>query len=184
MKLLYIVVALQAEAQAFVDRYKLEKSSLGMYKIFSSEKLKIIVSGMGVINARNATQALINAYDITDEDSYLNVGICGAESSTAIGSLLAFSSVEYEGIEYKFQKKGEKLTCVDEPLSEPSYRAVDMESYGFYDAVVHNPAIQNFHILKVVSDHFKPQSVTKDGAKKLLFNQIDAINCMLNIERY
>ncbi len=175
IKLLYIVVALKAEAQAFVDRYKLEKYSLGIYKVFSSAKIKMIVSGIGVVNARNATQTLINAYDITDEDIYLNVGICGAESSIAIGSLLAFSSVVYEGIEYKLQEEGEKITCVDEPLSESSCKFADMESYGFYDAVVHNPAIKNFHILKVVSDHFEPQSVTKEGAKKLLFKQINAI---------
>ena len=179
MKLLYIVVALKAEAQAFVDRYKLEKSSLGMYKLFNDANIRLIVSGMGVLNARNATQALINAYDITDEDIYLNVGICGAESSIALGSLLDFSSVEYEGIEYKFKEEGEKITCVDKPLSEPLCKAVDMESYGFYDAAVHNPAIKNFHILKVVSDHFEPESVTKEGAKKLLFNQINAINSLL-----
>ena len=173
--MLYIVVALKAEAQAFIDKYKLEKSSLGMYKIFSSENIKMIVSGMGVINARNATQALINAYDIADEDIYLNVGICGAESSVALGSLLSFSSVEYEGIEYKFSGQGEKLTCVDEPLSKPSCKAVDMESYGFYDAVIHNPAIKNFYILKVVSDHFEPQSVTKEDAKKLIFQSIESI---------
>ena len=179
IQLLYIVVALKAEAQAYIDRYKLQKSSLSSYKLFSSKEMKLIISGMGVINARNATQALINAYDITDDDVYLNVGICGAQSSVVVGSLLSFSAVEYEGIEYKFKEDGELLTCVDEPLATPSCKFADMESYGFYDAVVHNPAIKNFHILKVVSDHFEPQSVTKDSAKKLLFNKINAINHIL-----
>lgn len=179
IQLLYIVVALQAEAQAYIDRYKLHKSSLGAYKLFASQDIQVIVSGMGVVNARNATQALINAYDITDDDIYLNVGICGAQNSVEIGTLLSFSALQYEGIEYKFKEDGELLTCVDEPLATPSCKFADMESYGFYDAVVHNPAIKHFHILKVVSDHFEPQIVTKEGAKKLLFNQIDSINSIL-----
>lgn len=177
--MLYIVIALKAEAQAFIERYKLDKSSLGRYKLFSTQDIKMIVSGIGVINARNATQTLINSYDIRDEDIYMNIGICGAESTVPLASLFSFSSVEYEGIVYKFKANGEKITCVDEPLSATSCKFADMESYGFYDAVIHNPAIKNFHILKVVSDHFKPQTVTKDGAKKLLFNQINAINSIL-----
>jgi len=55
-----------------------------------------------------------------------------------------------------------------------------MESYGFYDAVVHNPAIKRFHIFKVVSDHCEPKKVTKEKTKSLLFNVIDAINESIN----
>lgn len=135
----------------------------------------MVVSGIGVTNAREATQALIDAYDISDDDIYLNVGICGAQRTIPVGSLLSFGAVVYEGIEYRWEKDSQRLTCVDKPLSKPSYMAVDMESYGFYDAVIHNPAIKRFHIFKVVSDHFAPQKVTKDGAKKLLFNQIEEI---------
>ena len=55
-----------------------------------------------------------------------------------------------------------------------------MESFGFYDAVIHSPAIKKFHILKVVSDHFEPQKVTKVGTKLLIFNAIDDINIIIN----
>jgi len=67
------------------------------------------------------------------------------------------------------------INCVDEAIDENRYEIVDMESYGFYDAVIHNPAIKNFHIFKVVSDHFEPERVTKDGTKRLMFDVLDDI---------
>ena len=177
--MLYIVAALKSEAQAFVDKYKLTKSKLGKFVLFSNEDIFLLVSGMGIINARLATQALINQYDITDNDVYLNIGICGTSKEYEIGSLLEIGSISYDEIEYSFNGSLEQITCVDEAISENIYKIVDMESYGFYDAVIHNPAIKNFHILKVVSDHFEPERVTKDGTKKLISKNIDAINNIL-----
>jgi hypothetical protein len=43
-----------------------------------------------------------------------------------------------------------------------------MESFGFYEAVSLSKAIKRFYIFKVVSDRFEPQTVTKEGTKKLL----------------
>ena len=177
--MLYIITALKSEAQAYVDKYKLSKSKLKEYLLFSDENIILIVSGMGVVNARLATQTLINQYDITDDDIYLNIGVCGANSKYNIGSLLEIGSLSYNGINYVFKNSLEKITCVDEVISKDLYKVVDMESYGFYDAVIHNPAIKNFHICKIVSDHFEPEKVTKDGTKKLISKNIDAINNIL-----
>lgn len=178
--LLYIITALKSEAQAFVDKYRLTKSKLGAFVLFSNEEIFLVVSGMGVLNARLATQALINQYDITDEDIYLNVGICGASKEYEIGSLIEVGSIVYEEMLYKFKEDACEISCVNEAVNETLKEIVDMESYGFYDAVIHNPAIKNFHILKVVSDHFEPEKVTKDGTKKLLSKKIDDINSIIN----
>ena len=177
--LLYIVVALKHEAQAFVDKYKLTKTKLGEYPLFFNDTLKLIISGMGVANARNATQTLINNFDITDADIYINVGICGAKSSFAIGELIEIGNISYQGILHTFESSKEMIVCSDIEVSNNKYSIVDMESFGFYDAVIHNPAIKNFFIFKVVSDHFEPEKVTKESAKKLVFNQIDDINLLL-----
>lgn len=177
----YIVVALKSEAQAFVDKYKLKKEKLGNFTIFTNETIMLIVSGIGVINSRMATQTLINHFDITDDDTYLNVGICGADRRYEIGSLLEIGKLIYLHEEFKLHSDTPYiLSCVNEEIATEGYEIVDMESYGFYDAVMHSPAIKNYHILKVVSDHFKPQTVTKEGTKSLIFNQIDAINEILN----
>ena len=178
--MLYIVTALKSEAQAYVDKYSLTKSKLALYTLFSNANISLIVSGVGVVNARLATQTLINQYDITDDDVYLNIGICGAYKEHKIGSLLEIGSINYDEMTYMFDNSLKEITCVDEAINnEDSHKIVDMESYGFYDAVSHNPAIRNFYILKIVSDHFEPEKVTKDGTKKLISKNIDTINNIL-----
>jgi nucleoside phosphorylase len=179
--MIYIQTALKPEAQAFVDYFRLQKTKLDGYTLFENEQLKLIISGMGVKNARLATQTLINHFDISDADIYCNVGICGASKEYAIGELLACGGIVYEDIAYIFDERLPSITCVSQALFSPQYPLADMESYGFYDAVIHNPAIKRFHILKVISDHFEPQKVTKEMAKSLIFNQIDAIKSYLKI---
>ena len=177
--MLYIVTALKPEAQAFVDKYKLKKNKLQNYTLFQNENITLIISGIGAHSARLATQTLINNFDITDDDIYLNVGICAAPSTHNIGELIEIGSVTYRNTDYLFDAEKQTLTCKDEEAATEQKTIVDMESYGFYDAVIHNPAIKKFHILKVVSDHFKPQTVTKENTKSLLFNVIDDINRVL-----
>lgn len=178
--MLYIVTALKPEAQAFVDKYKLSKSKIGDFSLFSNDLMILIISGIGVDNATKATQTLINNYDIIDDDIYLNIGICGANKKYKIGTLLEIGNLTYNHKIKKLNSSSEEmLTCLDTPSCDDTYNIVDMESFGFYDAVVHSPAIKNYHILKVVSDHFQPSKVTKENTKSLIFNQIDAINKLL-----
>ncbi|MDQ7067500.1 MAG: hypothetical protein Q9M40_05770 [Sulfurimonas sp.] len=56
-------------------------------------------------HAREATQTLINNFDISDEDIFVNIGICGAKKDYKIGSLLEIGEVIYDGISYMFEKK-------------------------------------------------------------------------------
>ena len=178
--MLYIVSALKPEAQAFVDKYKLVKSKLSNFTVFSSTKMMLIISGIGVDNATLATQTLINHYDITDDDIYLNIGICGASKNYEIASLIEIGTLIYNTKSTSLHNNATAtLTCLNEEAHDDTYDIVDMESFGFYDAVIHSPAIKNFHILKVVSDHFEPQKVTKEKTKSLIFNAIDAINLIL-----
>lgn len=173
--MIYIVVALKAEAQAFVESYKLTKSSLATFTLYSNKDIRLIISGMGVTNARLATQTLINYFDITDEDHYFNIGICGASKAYEIGEVLEIGTILYEQTPYIFDENKREIVCVNEAMREAKYDIVDMESYGFYDAVRHNPAIKNFSIIKVVSDHFEPESVSKDGVKGLIIRALDSL---------
>jgi len=175
--MVYIITALKSEAQAFIDRYKLQKESLGGYKIFRDKNMILIVSGIGVDRARLATQTLINYFDITDEDIYLNIGICGADKRYEIGELIEIGQIEYQQQNYRFKKSITRtIHCVDDEMTTDKYDIVDMESFGFYDAVTHSIAIKRKYILKVVSDHFEPSKITKDSTKAVLFNKIDDIN--------
>jgi len=140
--MIYILVALKAEAQAFIDK-----------KIDA----QIIVSGMGSKNMQKATQIVVDK--MNKDDKIVNVGICAASKNYKIGQLV-------DGFK-------EKIVCVDEAVDDKNrYNIVDMESAGFLEASLH---VENRYIFKIVSDNFEPHTVTKDGAKKLIFNNIDKI---------
>ena len=177
--MIYIITALKPEAQAFVDFYKLKKLKLYDRVIFVGDGVKLIISGLGVVNSREATQALINHFDVTDDDVYLNVGICAAHEKYKLGSVLEIGSVTYEDLTYVFEKEKKTIVCLDEEAHTGVHQIVDMESFGFYDAVVHSLAIKKFHILKVVSDHFEPSTITKDNTKSFIFNVINDINFLI-----
>ncbi|WP_373002741.1 hypothetical protein [Sulfurimonas sp.] len=155
--MLYIICALKSEAQAFVDKYKLPKNR-------QNAQITLIVSGVGSENMFNATKDAVT--NMSNNDTIINVGICGGDKKFAIGELI--------------DARDENLTCVVSEISEHGqYELVDMESEGFLKAVQN---VENKYIFKVVSDHFEPHKVTKDKTKSLIFNVIDDINNKINFK--
>lgn len=100
-------------------------------------------------------------------DLLVNVGVCGASKKYKIAQLIdAFE---------------EEVTCVDEAIYDKNkYNIVDMESRGFLEA---SQNIQNRYMYKVVSDHFEPKTLSKDGVKKLIFDKIDEIMEKINNDK-
>lgn len=171
--MLYMVIALKSEAQAFVDKYKLKKEKLIGFSTFVGSDITIIVCGIGIANAKEATLCLVKNYKLNNDDIFVNVGICAADKKYNIGQLLEIGSIEYNNHTYVYNNLKESITCLNEEATDDKYKIVDMESFGFYDALKDHK--HNFYIFKVVSDHFEPSKVTKDSTKKLIFNVIDDI---------
>jgi len=172
----YIVSALKAEAQAFVDRYKLKKYKKESLVYFKNDLLCLVISGVGVENASFAVEQLCKYFPIAQEDIFLNVGICGASKKYDIGALINIDKIIYHKDEFELSHPViSTLHCVDVEISHNIYDIVDMESYGFYKScLIHN--IKNVYVLKIVSDHFEPSMVTKEKTKMLVFKNIDTIN--------
>lgn len=171
--MIYIIIALKSEAQAFVDRYKLQKNKLHDYTIYTAENLTVMVSGVGAKNAKNATETLIKNATIQDNDIFLNVGICAAKKSFTIGEVIKISHIVYDDTTYTINENAlATITCVTNEINEELYDIVDMESYGFFEVTKN---IKNRHIYKIVSDHFEPHKVTKEGTKKLIANTVNTI---------
>lgn len=174
--MLYIFTALKPEAQAFVDKFKLKKQKTDSYTLFCSDEIVLIVTGMGVINSKKAVRFIVEKFELKSDDSFLNVGICGASKEYKIGELLRIDCIEYENSRYKLSKDIKNIiTCKDEQQSSFEHNIVDMESFGFYSALCDFGKIKSAKIFKVVSDHFEPHVVKKDISKKLIFDKIDEI---------
>ena len=99
--MLYIICALKSEAQAFVDKYKLPKNK-------QNSKLTVIVSGMGSKNMFDATLRVVDA--MNENDTIINVGICGADKKFFIGQLI--------------DARKENLTCVDFEVWSCKFRSI------------------------------------------------------------
>jgi nucleoside phosphorylase len=147
--MIYILVALKAEAQAFVDKFKLDKT-------MQNNDICVIISGIGSENMLKAASTVVAKMDA--DDTIVNVGICGASKKHYISQLLDARDVD--------------ITCVDYEVSQDKFEVVDMESAGFLKACEN---VKNTYMFKIVSDHFKPETITKDMAKKLIFDKIDMI---------
>lgn len=172
--MLYVVTALKSEAQAFVDKYRLSKTKCGRFGIFEGENIKVIISGVGIFNAQEATKTLIEFFKPSMSDYIINIGICGADKRHHIGKLLKIGTIVYDNIEYEVDSYAPyTITCKEHEVSCNLYEIVDMESFGFYKAT---HGFCNRAVYKVVSDHFNPQSVTKEGTKKLISCVIDEIS--------
>jgi len=131
------------------------------------------VSGLGQENAKKATQTLLEYFSIKEQEQIINVGICGASKEYSLGELIEVNGVMYKENFYRLNsREGKTLTCIDSPAIDNKFTLVDMESFGFYQAV---KGMKNAYIFKIVSDHFEPQTVTKERTKNLLFRQIDEI---------
>ncbi len=160
----YIITATKSEAQAFIEKYKLDASK-------SNTLYSVIISGIGTKNMYNTMKILFA--QLKENDTLVNVGICGASDAFDIGELLQVDTATQ-----CINGTQKILTCVDEALEHTNlYDAVDMESYGFSQA---SQGFKNSYIFKVVSDHFEPSKVTKDKTKKLIYSQIDTIMEILN----
>ena len=128
--MIYIIVALKTEAQAFVDKYKL--------KNYTNGDMMVVISGIGVDAMFRATTKVLQNF--TKNDVILNVGICGASKKYKIVELI--------------DARQHNITCVDSEVRDAKYDIVDMESFGFYNAVIHSPAIKSFYIqlkIKIIS---------------------------------
>ena len=173
--MIHIFTALKPEAQAFVDKYKLKKEKIDNYTIYSNDTIILIITGVGIQKMQMGCEFIIQKYKSHQDDLFLNIGICGARENYPIGSLIEIGKLHYKNLNLIVDERFKNtLTCLDTEAIDDTYELVDMESYGFYKATYDK--YSNIYIFKVVSDHFKPETVTKEKTKSLIFNTIELIN--------
>ena len=172
--MLYIFTALKPEAQAFVDKFKLKKEKIENYTIYSNSSIFLIITGIGIENMKKASEFIMQKFKLNQDDSFLNIGICASREKNSIGTLLEIGKLNYKNLNLLVDERfNNTLTCIDYEATDDSYELVDMESYGFYESFYDK--YKNIYILKVVSDHFEPKTVTKENTKALIFNTIDDV---------
>ncbi|NOQ31368.1 MAG: hypothetical protein GQ570_09620 [Helicobacteraceae bacterium] len=179
--MIYLIVALNVEAQPIIDKLKLQKFKNMPFKSFYNSEYILTITGLGVENALMATTAIFTKFPPSEEDKIINFGICAAPKKYEIGELLLIDQISYKDETFKtklaFQStlKEENLTTLDKASSNELNTLVDMEAYGVYKAAKIFVKPIQLLFLKIVSDHFKPETITKDFAKELISNNLESL---------
>ena len=181
----YLITALDAEARPLIEYYRLKRDMSLPYTLYKNDNTLLLVSGMGKTNALMAVSALLGWRIPSSEDILINVGICGAPETFAIGeALLIHQIIEekrryYPDILFPHTLKETSLLCVDAPQSHTSDYPVDMESASVFQAAERFFKLHQMAFLKIVSDHFAPEYVTKDWVVESIRSNLDIVDHLI-----
>lgn len=163
--MIYIFSAFYAEAKNIIDHYGLKKEKspeMVRFDVFANESIRLVITGVGEINAAAAVSNIGGAYGISPDDEILNVG-CGAgfSSDICLGSIFLGNKLTeqmtgrtfYPDMLMKANFRECEIVTVARVLNEGSDSVVyDMEAAAVYQAAAFFVGPHRMHFIKLVSD--------------------------------
>lgn len=163
--MIYIFSAFYAEAKNIIDHYGLKKEKspeMVRFDVFANESIRLVITGVGEINAAAAVSNIGGAYGISPDDEILNVG-CGAgfSSDICLGSIFLGNKLTeqmtgrtfYPDMLMKANFREYEIVTVARVLNEGCDSVVyDMEAAAVYQAAAFFVGPHRMHFIKLVSD--------------------------------
>lgn len=163
--MIYIFSAFYAEAKNIIDHYGLKKEKspeMVRFDVFANESIRLVITGVGEINAVAAVSNIGGAYGISPGDEILNVG-CGAgfSSDICMGSIFLGNKLTeqmtgrtfYPDMLMKANFRECEIVTVARVLNEGCDSVVyDMEAAAVYQAAAFFVGPHRMHFIKLVSD--------------------------------
>ena len=179
--MIYIVIALMAEASPIIKNLKLTKSSDKPFKVFSSNEYKLIITGIGKEKATIATSHLLTLFSPTQNDYLFNIGICGAPKKFEIGEALIINKISthskyyYPDMLLRHDFRENSLLTVDKPQENKCDECVDMEASAIYSTSLHFLKSSQMAFIKIVSDHFSSEIPKKEDVSFWIETHVESI---------
>lgn len=163
--MIYIFSAFYAEAKNIIDHYGLKKEKSPetvRFDVFANDSIRLVITGVGEINAAAAVSNIGGAYGISPDDEILNVG-CGAGfcNETCLGSIFLGNKLTeqmtgrtfYPDMLMKTNLMECEIVTVARVLNEGRDSVVyDMEAAAVYQAAAFFVGPHRMHFIKLVSD--------------------------------
>lgn len=163
--MIYIFSAFYAEAKNIIDHYGLKKEKspeMVRFDVFANESIRLVITGVGEINAAAAVSNIGGAYGISPDDEILNVG-CGAgfSSDICLGSIFLGNKLTeqmtgrtfYPDMLMKANFRECEIVTVARVLNEGCDSVIyDMEAAAVYQAAAFFVGPHRMHFIKLVSD--------------------------------
>jgi len=157
--MILIHTALLCEAQSFIEYYKLKKINS---KIYSNDKILILISGIGKENTIDELNNVFLQYNISKA---LNIGIAGCnDTSVDIGSLFC-TNHQLQNISSLPLITKDEITTNSISTKPTLY---DMEAKYFEEVVLKKLPKDSIFIFKIISDYLSDQKLAKDFVKKII----------------
>lgn len=184
-----IVVALRCEAAPLISHYRLHGENRHRpFRVYSRGQLRLILAGVGKLNAAAAAAYLHGLDDGDRTRAWLNVGIAGharlavGEGAVAHKVIDRASGACWYPARIAPRTPSLALTTVDEVvLLHRGETLFDMEAAGFCAAVSRFASCELMQCYKVVSDNRAepPEYVSEDGVRDLIGGHLDGIGDLL-----
>ncbi len=178
----YLVIALPAEARAFLDYLPFRRSDTLPFPLYYHDDFLLCVTGSGYENAVMATAALLGHRPPKAGDLLLNTGICAAPEAYPLGTLLVAHKVTckempgyYPDMLLSHDYPEVTLESVLNPQREPLAHPVDMEAHAVFKAASRFMGVHQLLFAKIVSDHFEPDRITKEMGTALITAHVEAL---------
>lgn len=179
-----VFIAMKQEAAPLIERLSLKHTSSPIFETYENERIRLIITGLGKINAASAAGFCLGRYG--KDTHYINYGTAAGDN-TQIGQTFFAAQIidEASGREY-FPDIADhsfphvSLHTVDKPIlisnspesiSEklPIY---DMEAFGIFSALKNAVTPDRITIIKTVTDSGTPDF---SKTKQMLENSADTV---------
>lgn len=197
--MLIITTAYHREAEALIEHFSLKQNrSFNVRPIFESDSIRLVVTGIGSLNAAIGTTIACADVDPLYPLAIINFGICGGMPNEKIGALFQINKImsaaarksHYPDMMLRFGLPESGLETREQafiynesiPLTAP---LVDMEAFGFFEAARAFVPSSRIFIFKLLSDHGASLEDIKSEISRLLTAQHDQlVRVIEQIESY
>ncbi|MCB0320265.1 MAG: hypothetical protein KDD60_05010 [Bdellovibrionales bacterium] len=187
-----IATALRPEAEPFISKLKLKRDlNVHSHEVFRNEDTALIVTGIGAVRSAIGTTLILERYG-SPSSLIMNIGVAAGPETSPCGSMYSihsissfttsyssFSTSYYPEMVVQTHIPEAALITVENPVSEcpndwPSNTLSDMEGIGFCQAAFTFCNPERILVLKVISDHFSPRSLSRESIRGAILANVDS----------
>lgn len=181
--MIFIVTALYCEAKPLIEGFALKKYTfINKFQVFKNENIVLVITKGGAINTACACMHVIDKFEASVYDAFINIGICGSKNrNVPIGTLVLCNKITenmsgrdfYPDMLFKHSFKEGQLESFhkivkEEDIENIKESFVDMEGAAFFQAVSIFIPPHRIHCLKVVSDYLNSDGLTEAQITNLI----------------
>lgn len=188
--MLYVFTAMYCEAKSIIDKLNLKKdNSIKKFQVFKKDNVVLTITGIGNVYAFSATSYIAGKFNISEYDTFINIGICGTVNKNVSRGDLIIGNKVIDSLSRKcfypdmikshdfLEGSIESFIKVvnEKELKNVKGEYIDMEAAFFFQAANIFLPPHKIYCIKVVSDYLDGEFLTKDKVFELISYNVDKL---------